>query len=629
MLVASLACAGCSSEASSSWAPNPSTDASSEAAQGADSGLDAKADAPPSADAGADSDAAWKDAADGQTESCAPLTCQQVGAACGTIDDGCGGTAACGDCPAPATCGAGGKANQCGTAASLAEYWVGQARWKFERSWTLASTGWSYGYGAGTHMEVLNGAWYLFSRRVDWGNKPASCPFERLSTEVRRSDDHGVTWSPPSELFAAQPGSAWECAATDGDGIYDAASGTWHYLFQCLGASGGWKGCHATRASADPMGPFVIDPVPVIEPGALWNSICDLPGDHCSQLAGGPHKVFDEGTFDIFHHDGASFFVSFHGFDGVRGYRGIAKTPDFKTWIAGDPSQGVPSDAIEDANDAAGWRESWHAGGNIGAGSGCILNESGLWYLLFEAADINLGCTAGQNWDFGIARALSLTDTVWDQLPAGNPIYYSSKAPESNGTSLPCNVQYAKLFRDAGETWMHVTRESVDPAYSGVYLYRLVADRNLLRNGDLWMCETGPWKVFPAGPTNLVVYRFPNGSTDGNCYLATNCGQSPCAAGQSVYQDVPASSPLPATMKWGGSFLAEGGSANVEIVIHELDASMGVLATHSQTAAAGASWQSVSSTFSPSAGVATFRFQIYLSSPLTFRADEMFLEPTP
>lgn len=50
---------------------------------------------------------------DGST-TCTPKTCAQVGANCGSVSDGCGGTLSCGSCTAPATCGGGGTPNVCG-----------------------------------------------------------------------------------------------------------------------------------------------------------------------------------------------------------------------------------------------------------------------------------------------------------------------------------------------------------------------------------------------------------------------------------------------------------------------------------------------------------------------------------
>ncbi len=46
---------------------------------------------------------------------CLPTTCEKLGAACGTLPDGCGGTVVCPTtCVAPATCAGAGVANQCG-----------------------------------------------------------------------------------------------------------------------------------------------------------------------------------------------------------------------------------------------------------------------------------------------------------------------------------------------------------------------------------------------------------------------------------------------------------------------------------------------------------------------------------
>lgn len=56
------------------------------------------------------------DAATGRCNSCTPKTCAQLGANCGQVSDGCGGTLNCGTCPAGQTCGGGGRANVCGIA---------------------------------------------------------------------------------------------------------------------------------------------------------------------------------------------------------------------------------------------------------------------------------------------------------------------------------------------------------------------------------------------------------------------------------------------------------------------------------------------------------------------------------
>jgi hypothetical protein len=49
------------------------------------------------------------------SESCRPLRCEDRGASCGAVSDGCGGTLSCGTCGLGQTCGGGGRANACGT----------------------------------------------------------------------------------------------------------------------------------------------------------------------------------------------------------------------------------------------------------------------------------------------------------------------------------------------------------------------------------------------------------------------------------------------------------------------------------------------------------------------------------
>src|SRR5262249_40958805 len=113
--------------------------------------------------------------------------------------------------------------------ATLDDYWNGRARWSLLRSYTLANTGWPYGYGAGAHITIVGGAWYLFGRFVE-GPAPSYCQSlgtVALGTQVRKSTDKGVTWSAPVEIIPAAQGTPWECAATDGDAVYDAVADKW------------------------------------------------------------------------------------------------------------------------------------------------------------------------------------------------------------------------------------------------------------------------------------------------------------------------------------------------------------------------------------------------------------------
>jgi hypothetical protein len=519
-----------------------------------------------------------------------------------------------------------------GPVAMLADYWAGHAAWKLVRKYTLANTGWPYGYGAGAHITPAGHDWYLFGRKLQ-ASAAAGCSLTpALTTQVRKSSDKGVTWSAPVDLFSNDPGSPWECAATDGDAFYDAQLNLWHYQYQCLGVGTPWNGCHAQRVG-DPMGAFTAPhPNPSQPAGLLWKAICDQPSDDCSQLAGGVHKVFDEGTYNIFDRDPAGFyFVAFHGYDGVHGYRGVAKTQDFQTWVAGDAAAGVPADAILDLKDAAPFREEWNPGGPIGMGAGSILHEAGYYYGISEVGDISLGCIAGQRWDWGMFRSATLTNTTWDQLPAGNPFLYSSDAPENAGKPFPCNPAYTRMFRDpeTQEIYLHTTRESADPAFAGIYLYRLTPSTNVLPNGDLWTCHNGPWTVFPIGPTNLVTYRHPNDSSDGNCYLATNCGAASCAAGQSVYQDIPVGLLAGKKVRFGGSFATDAGTGALDIALLSLDAGGKILSSATLHTAPSPGYKASEEMLTVDPGAVTLRYQLYLNSTETFRADEMFVEPLP
>lgn len=506
--------------------------------------------------------------------------------------------------------------------ATMADYWAGRARWSFVRKWSESGA---------SHIEFWNGAWYLFERYSPGG----SCPFlSPLGTQVRRSTDQGATWSAPVPAVVPTAGTPWECAATDGDAIYDASNNKWRFLFQCMGADGIWKGCYAERAGADPMGAFTpVANNPVLQRGSLWNRICDTSQDDCSSLAGGPGRVFDEGTFNIFLFDGTYYWVSFHGYDGVRGYRGIAKTSDFVNWIAGDPAQGVPGDAVVDLKDALGWREGWASGGPIGAGAGSILIENGIAYLAVEVADVNLGCTPGQSWDWGLFRSFSLSSTSWEQLPQNNPFVYSSRTPDYGGQIPPCSVAYGQLFRDPVDNAIYFKhfRVSGDPGTQATYLYKLVRTSNVLKNGDLWMGGADFWQRFSLGPTNLVVYRDPAHSADGNQYLATNCGQPSCQPGQSVYQDANVAGLEGDWYTFGGKFATETGTGDLDLVVHQLDASFNILRSDAMRVNADPAyrtWQSGSIPILP--GAAVLRYQPYLlTGTTTFRADEMFTDVTP
>lgn len=523
--------------------------------------------------------------------------------------------------------------------ASLSDYWQGKADWKLINKFTLANTGWDYGYGAGAHINIVGNNWYLFGRKY-WWNQGTDCPGgQAMGTVVRKSTDGGLTWSAPVDIISPlAPGSPWECGAIDGDAFYNATENKWHYLFQCESHDNIWNGCEVQRAGNDPMGPFQQTHAnPVIKGGldkGLWKDICTDPSKDCYNISGG-NNVFDAGTFNIFDYSGGFYYVGFHGFDGQahgeHSYRGIAKTADFTNWIAGNSSQGVPSDAVLDKNDAGSFRESWQGEGSKGFGAGSILSDGGYYYLISEAVDISLACNDGQNWDWGIFRSNSLTNTHWEEYPLGNPILYSSKKPERNNKSIACNPGFTRIFRDptTQKIYLHTTRESIDQNNSGIFLYELVPSSNLLQNGNLWKCNTDNWQRISAGgnTTNMVIYRYPNESSDANCFLSTNCGGSTCAGGQSIYQDVDVSNIPFRNIAYGGKFATAGGTGNLLLDLFEFDQAGKIINENKTTLTAGDSYQSTSNGISLNSQTKKVRFQLYLLSNNNFKADEMFVEP--
>jgi hypothetical protein len=172
-----------------------------------------------------------------------------------------------------------------------------------------------------------------------------------------------------------------------------------------------------------------------------------------------------------------------HGFDNVLGYRALLKTTDFVNWKIGSDAADLPTDFIGSAYTAGGWNETWQGWTdgtgaslltehwNIGTGAARILKEGNYYYQVIEAADKNLVCVSGQNWDVGILRTNNLASATWEQFPQGNPIFRS--AVEAPG--LPCSISYTNIFRDVdGSTYLHQHIHSADSSRDGIYVYRLV-----------------------------------------------------------------------------------------------------------------------------------------------------------
>jgi hypothetical protein len=517
--------------------------------------------------------------------------------------------------------------------ASLAEYWAGSARWELAHKWTGASLGQTAPFD-GARIEIVGDRWYLFNRTNLRDRCANGDP--QVGLQVRESPDAGRSWGAPVPVVTPAPGTPWACAAADGDVIYDEGRGVWRYLFQCLDddpSDGGWNGCYAERRGASPMGRFSAPgrPAnPAIPGGSLWSVICDA-GDDCARPAGQP-PIRDEGTFDIFGFDGRDFWISFHGSDGVHGFRGIAKTPDFSagSYVVDAPEAGLPDDAILDAGDATGFRETWASGGPVGAGAASIVAEGGFLYALAEFPDLSLKCTVGQNWDLGIFRSGTATSTTWEPLPQGNPIVWSSREAEQDGTAQWCNVLYPSLFRDpqSGSWYLMHGRGTPDPEYAAIYVYRLVRDESLLVNEDFARGDAQGWATPPGSALGLSVPRRPNRSPDGTPYLALGCGVAPCPPDQSAYQDVAVTPELRGRrFSFGGSFRAESGSGAVQVAVRQLDARGAVVRQDVTGVDVGARYATARGSGTVEDDAVTLRYVLFPKGSQHFGADSLFLTP--
>ncbi|WP_164743490.1 discoidin domain-containing protein [Microbacterium sulfonylureivorans] len=516
----------------------------------------------------------------------------------------------------------------------MAEWWDGDAQWTFVRK-NVAGENSLQLYGS--MVEVMpDGTWYLFNRQMVYNTPGCSLA---LDVQVRKSTDKGASWSAPVTIITHTPGTEWSCMASDGDAYYNQTEDRWHYIFQCLGASGAWRTCELGRDGADPMGEFTIAPPggnPLFARGDLWRAICTSATANCSVLAGGPGNATEEGTFEIIEYDEEGYYwVSFHGYDKYGStdgwpthfYRGVAKTQDFDTWIAGDPSKGTPADAIHSPYDIAGWRETW-IGGTQGPGAGSMIKEDGMYYNFVEAADNGMNCDTDKHWDWGAFRSTTLNNNDWDQFPDGNPIMYSSTAGDgAGGTQTPCNLTYLNVFKDPtdGFYYLAANRGSHIPANlnvgnDGMYWYRLEKSTNVLSNADLWKADTSGWTPWNSAVT-ISAQRDPYGSPNGGQYMKVSCGAS-CATGNSVYQDADVTGG--GSLTFGGKAKnVESGAGSVTYAVFQFNSSGTKTQTDPLVVPTTTNWGSSSKKIALRSDTVKIRYQVYLADSKTYRLTDL------
>ncbi|MFN8524941.1 MAG: hypothetical protein U0821_17745 [Chloroflexota bacterium] len=550
-------------------------------------------------------------------------------------------------------------------AATLDDYWNGRAEWQYVRKLENPA-GAPLPFPDGAHIAVLDENWYLFGREYVSTDPDLPCgsyPRWRLGVTVRKSTDRGETWSDPVRAIPPTPGTAWTCEATDGDAFYDGDTDQWHYVFQCVANANVARsdGCHVVRDGRDPLGLFhETHANPVISDAAgvgtdLWRLICPPNGGRC--LPQGSTRVKSAGTFDIIEKRDGWFAVSFHGYDGINGFRGIAKTMDFVTWVAADPSHGVPLGPFLGPADPQTWREQWYAGRTTGIGTTGTLFQNGAYYTLADAFDRNLWCTPNQNTDVGIIRSWSLRDTgrSLQQYPLGNPIFYSSKVLEAGGgpdpgnenesrirgplvrapvrvaATQPCSVGYSRLFEDptTSETYLHRTRVSPTASVNGIHLFKLVPKTNVLRNGDLWRCDADGWSTTgPPGapPVNVTAPRDPAHSTDNGCAMVVTCPAGGCLPGHAVFQvTAPGTALRSGRAEFGGRVASEGGSTTVRVRLTQLDAGGTSIADAAEAEAApGSTFELIRGSAIINPDATALRFEILVTGSGGVRLDELF-----
>lgn len=545
--------------------------------------------------------------------------------------------------------------------ATLTDFWNGQAQWTPYTELNAAEIPESN--NGGTHIVANGSTWYWVNRYVDWGRRcedPRTVP---IGMHIRSSSDAGMTWSDPVVMIepggGTDPGKddAWGCVGTDGDLWFEpdvGDDGTWYFLFQCVEDLVGapWNGCLATREGSDPVGRFeaTADPEnPVIVGGEVWKQICDVeagggqPADECVRLTNGQkHQVAGEGTFKVFRKDESGYYwVNFSGAGHPYWFNGIAKTLDFDAWVAGDPSKGVPDDAVLYKGLADNWRESWisHTTGgftlsNVGFGAGTVFEESvgGIHYtyLLGESQDHIGGCVVGQNWDLGLFRTTDIASNDWDQFPGTNPIVYSSKDEEylSDGVakSAPCSAAYPQIFRDPVTGWIYleISRQAVDKDNHSTFIYRLEKSRNLLKNADFETADGSNWTG--SGGIAHAVYRNPSASPDGGQYVEFNCG-GPCTGAQVLKQSVDVSGHRGEPLEFGGTFATDGTTQSVTVRVRQLDASGAVVKTDTVTETLGNVYEGIKGSTVIAATASTAEFGVIPNGPYNYCASGFFASP--
>ncbi|WP_415062156.1 hypothetical protein [Bdellovibrio sp.] len=307
--------------------------------------------------------------------------------------------------------------------------------------------------GDPSKVYVKDGVWYAVVRS-QYHSSNASCG-TRIASVLYASNDKGQTW--PQRQVIADPGDQSSmCAHVDGSVFYDSTEKMWYYLGQCLSVKKRWDLCLYTRNATDPMGSWKANTRnPVVKSQDLWSQICRTSGA-C------PSSTGEEGTPQIVTRTGGWFYITFHGFKDGMGYRGMAKTQDFSTWVTADVD--LPRGPLYKSSHCQG-----AVPGCIGAGYASIMNEGSYNYQLIETPTVSLACTNGQRWPFLLTRTTNLfsQSVTWQTL--GNKAFLEN----SIAGPIGCHIQYAHLFKDGSEIYLGLSYYTDTGEWYPYGLYKL------------------------------------------------------------------------------------------------------------------------------------------------------------
>jgi len=313
--------------------------------------------------------------------------------------------------------------------------------------------------GTGTIL-VNNGVWYHFERSIlPQEITPSFCQTGgsklAISMVVRTSSDQGKTWSQAREVVrpSLQAGAKDACLVLDGATFYNEEAQQWQIFTQCLGdATSAWSMC--LYGSSNVTGPYSRVMGMALEPKQLWNLICD--GVVCNK-----GSVFDEGTPEFVARNYGYYYFTFHGYDGMRGFRGMVRTRDFVTWEGAGPGlPGIPMYASRDCDSKT------YPDGRpcIGGGAATTARSGDYTYMLIEAPSASLACTDGQYWPMVLTRSSHFQKSgLWEDSPV-NPVL----KPLGN---FGCGLQYAKFIHDQKDIFLYYSIRRADNTWNNSLYY--------------------------------------------------------------------------------------------------------------------------------------------------------------